>query len=100
MKTRTTIVGMIVGLLLTIPGCVSVKAPERIDIGGSRRPERVDSTRVPNPSTLEEARYELHKAYGNIQWLEDEVAKLQQDKAKYKRQRDDCRDRLKKYEDD
>ena len=95
--------------LLLCAGCVSAKAPERIEvsIGGSPRPEAVDSSRAPDPHTLEEARFELRKAYANIQWLERGVAELEEDKAKYKRerdrykkQRDEHKDRLEDYEDD
>ncbi len=108
MSTRSWALLAVGGLLWTTAGCVSVKAPERIVVGGGRsRPEPVESSRVPNPRTLEEARAELRKAYANIQWLEDEVADLAEDKAeykrernKYKKQRDDCEDRLEKYEDD
>lgn len=107
MSTRSWVLLAVGGLLWVTTGCVSVKAPERIDVGGSRRPEPVESSRVPNPRTLEEARAELRKAYANIQWLEDEAADLDKDKAgykrerdKYRKQRDDCEDRLEKYEDD
>ena len=83
---------------LTSIGCVSIKTPERIEVGGGR-PEPVDSSRVPNPATLEDARYELRKAYGNIQYLERRVSDLEQDKAKYKRQRDECEDELERCKD-
>jgi predicted RNase H-like nuclease (RuvC/YqgF family) len=107
MSTRSCVLLAIGGLLWATAGCF--QAPKSIDVqvGGSRRPEPVESSRVPNPRTLEEARAELRKAYANIQWLEDEVADLEKGKAKYKRerekykkQRDDCEDRLEKYEDD
>ena len=107
MSTRSWVLLAVGGLLWVMTGCVSVKAPERINVGGSSRPEPVDSSRVPNPRTLDEARHELRKAYANIQWLEDEVADLEKGKAKakrerdkYKKQRDECEDRLEKYEDD
>ena len=108
MGTRSWVLLAVGGLLWATAGCVSVKAPERIEVGGgSRRPEPVDSSRVPDPRTLEEARRELRKAYANVRWLEDEVADLEKGKAKakrerdkYKQQRDDCEDRLEKYEDD
>jgi TolA-binding protein len=95
-------------LWLTV-GCVTAKAPERIDVrlGSSQRPEPVDSSRVPDPQTLEAARAELHKAYQQIRWLESEVADLEEDKAeckrernRYKKERDKCEDRLEEYEDD
>jgi len=105
MKMRVGLVLTASGLLLCA-GCV--QAPKSIDVQvGSSRPEPVDSSRVPDPRTLEEARRELRKAYANIQWLEDEVGELEKDKTEYKRerdkykqQRDKCEDRLEKYEDD
>ncbi len=74
-------------------GCLSVKAPERIDIGGRSRPEPVDSTRIPPTSSHEHARTELAKAYQNIQYLERENQRLERKAADYKRERDECRDR-------
>lgn len=101
MNTRRWFLLISGGLLWTLAGCVSVKAPERIDTRvGSSRPEPVDSSRVPDPQTLEEARHELRKAYANIQWLEREVADLEEDKADYKRERDKYKDKLEDYEDD
>ncbi len=92
--------------LLWLGGCVSVKAPERIEIGNVGH-ERVDSSRVPDPRTLDEARAELRKAYGYIRHLEDEVQELEEEKAeckrkckRYKEERDRYRKRLEKYEDD
>ena len=109
MSARQWFVLATAGLLWATVGCVSAKAPERIDVsvGGSRRPEPVDSSRVPHPETLAEARLELRKAYANIQWLERKVADVEEDKAEYKRERDKCKkqrdkykDRLEEYEDD
>ena len=86
----------LLGIML---GCV--QAPERIDVQvGSRQPEPVDSARVPNPQTMDEARAEMHKAYQYVQWLEEENADLKHDKQKYKRKYDECKDRLERYEDD
>jgi predicted RNase H-like nuclease (RuvC/YqgF family) len=89
-------------LLCVATGCFSARAPERIDVrvGNGSRPEPVDSARVPDPQTLEQARAELRKAYAHIQWLERRVAKLEEDKQEYKRERDKCKDRLERYEDD
>ncbi len=109
MKTRQWFL-LVVGCLLgASAGCFSAKAPERIDVsvGGNSRPEPVDSDRVPDPQTLDEARYELRRAYANVQWLERQVADLEDDKAEYKRERDrykkerdEYKDRLERYEDD
>ena len=80
-------------------GCV--QAPKSIAVNvGNDRPEPVDSSRVPNPQTMDEARQELHKAYRYVQWLEEENADLKHDKAKYKRKLEACEDRLERYEDD
>jgi|GEM_PF-1580846 len=94
-------------LMLSQAGCISVTAPKEVNVEGGGRPQRVDSSRIPNPQTLEEARFELRKAYENLQWMEDEVADSKNDKAKYKRDRDKykkrlerCEDRLERYEDD
>lgn len=89
-----------VAWLCVLAGCVNVKAPERIVIGGSDRPPPVDSGRVPQPATLEEAQQELVKAYQNIQYLERENARLDDRADKYKSERDQYKKRLKKYEKD
>ena len=86
-------------LLWAAVGCVSVTAPRSVEIGSSR-PEPVDSSRVPATASHEEARRELHKAYQNLQYLERENRQLEEKAAKYKRQRDECKDRLERYEDD
>jgi predicted nucleic acid-binding Zn-ribbon protein len=100
MCTRTGLLLAAGCLLWLATGCFSAKAPERIEVNVGGPSERVDSSRVPNPKTLEEARYELRKAYDNIRWLEHKVEDLKEDKAKYKRERDKYKDRLEKYEDD
>ena len=100
MNARWCLLVAMVGLLVMAGGCFSAKAPERIDVRIGGRPEPVDSSRVPDPQTLEEARHELNKAYANIQYLERKVEGLEEDKAKYKRERDKYKDRLEKYEDD
>ena len=108
MRTRHIGIGLVAGALLMLStGCVSVKAPERVEIGTGSRTEAVDSSEVPNPRTLEEARYELRKAYGRIKYLEDKVADLEHDKAKckrekdrYKKERDHYKKMLKEYKDD
>ena len=100
MSTRRGFLLAAGGLLGAVAGCINAKAPEKIVIGGSDRPEPVDSSRVPQPATLEEARAELRKAYSNIQYLEDQNKRLREKADKYKRERDQYKDRLKKYEKD
>jgi len=41
----------------------------------------------------------LVRAYQNLQYYERENARLEEKAAKYKRQRDECKKRLDKYED-
>jgi len=88
-----------IGLLMLVSGCVQIKAPERINIG-TEPPPPVDSRRIPPTTTHEEARAELEKAYQNIQYLEQQNARLRNKADEYKRERDECRKRLKKFEDD
>jgi hypothetical protein len=100
MLARGWWLGVAAGVLLAAVGCV--KAPENIsvNVGGDNRPPPVDSRRVPQTATLDDCRAELVKAYQNIQYLEDENAKLKKKADDYKRERDDCRKRLKKHEGD
>lgn len=89
-----------VGALVALTGCL--KLPERVDVrvGENNRPPPVDSSRVPEPRSLEEARHELTKAYQNIQYLERDNARLQEKADKYKQERDEARKQLKRYEKD
>jgi len=86
-------------VVLCLCGCVNVKAPESVDlrVGDS---EPVDSSAIPETHSHEEARAELRRAYGRIQHLERENAALERKAARYKSERDECKDRLEKYEDD
>lgn len=107
-QTRSTLAGWRLRLLAfpaliaiaSAIGCLEIKAPERINVN-SNRPARVDPGRVPHINTVEEGRYELDKAYQNIRYLEDRVAKLERDKDEARRERDDYKDRNKRdYDDD
>ncbi len=98
---RATTIGLLTAataVLLLAGGCINVKAPEKISIG-SEPPPPVDSSRIPETTTHEEARAELVKAYQNIQYLERENSRLHAKADEYKHERDDCRKRLKKFED-
>jgi hypothetical protein len=104
MKTVLVIACSCAVACLTV-GCVSVRAPENIDIGSGQRsrPADVDSSRVPPTGSHEEARAELTKAYQQIQYLEDQLARCERKlhdarkKAdKYERKYDDLKD---KYDD-
>ncbi len=96
MSRRVMLLGVPV-VLAGLAGCVHVKAPERIVINGE--PPPVDAQRVPETASHEDCRAELLRAYQNIQYLERENARLKQRADEYKRQRDEARQRLKRYED-
>ena len=98
MRTRWLVL-LAAGMLSGAVGCINVQTPREINVGTSR-PEPVDSSRVPHPQTLAEAQTELDRAYANLQYLERRNAELDNKASKYKRERDACRDRLDKYEDD
>lgn len=88
-------------LLVTVAAafaCLEIKAPERINVN-SNRPARVDPGHVPHINTVEEGRYELDKAYQNIRYLEDRVARLEREKDQAKRERDDYKDRQRRDDD-
>lgn len=95
---RIMMLTMAAGLLSPGFGCVSVKAPERINVGSGSEP--VDSRDIPRTSSHDEARYELRRAYGRIRDLEGENARLRRKADEYKHERDALEDRLEKYEDD
>ena len=88
------LIGTILGL--TLPGCVQLKAPERITVGGS---EPIDTRQVPHPRTLDEAQQELNRAYANVRHLEQENRDLREKAAEYKRERDECRKERDRYKD-
>lgn len=90
-RLRLLVFPMLASIAAAI-GCLEIKAPERINVN-SNRPARVDPGRVPHINTVEEGRYELDKAYQNIRYLEDRVAKLEREKDEAKRERDDYKDR-------
>jgi hypothetical protein len=78
--------------LLALFGCLSLKAPESIVIGG-REPDAGPARGVPQISTVEEGRVELDKAYRRIQRLEDKNRELASDVSKLKRERDEYKER-------
>ncbi len=96
MGRRWLLMGLPV-VLAGLAGCVNVKAPERIVLNGD--PPPVDASRVPETTSHADCRDELIRAYQNIQYLERENARLKQRADEYKRERDEARKRLKRYED-
>lgn len=87
---RTLLSVMIGASLIGFLGCVTLKAPEKIEIGNVDS-EPVDSSRVPHTANHEEARRELARAYQRIQQLEHENDRLARQATEYKRERDDAR---------
>lgn len=65
---------LLLGLLVVGSiGCVNARAPDIYLNGGDRPPPGdVDSSRTPDPATLDEARFELREAYRQIRYLEDQ----------------------------
>ena len=91
--------GMIL-LMMVTPGCVSVKAPERINIGHERhRRGSVDTRSIPETSSHEDARRKLGEAYAEIDYLRDKNRDLEKDKRELKRELDGCEHRMDRLED-
>jgi hypothetical protein len=83
--------------VLTIVGCVNVKAPEEINIGGGGRGrEPIDTSRVPPNMSPEEARQKLAEAYDRINYLEGKVRGLEKDKRELKDDLEKRKDELKR----
>ena len=78
-------------------GCVSVKAPESINV--NNRPSRIDSSRVPKTRSHEEARQLLAEAYERNRYLESKVDKLERDKDELKEERDEYKRKYKRAKD-
>ena len=85
--------------LVLLAGCVNVDKP-LVEVRGSSKAERVDPGNVPQTSSLPQCQDELNRSYAYIRDLERDNSKLREDRERYKRERDDARKRLKKYEDD
>lgn len=98
-KSILVIVGVVI--LTSSGACVNARAPENIYIGGGGpAPQDVDSSRVPDTRTHEEARAELVKAYNQIRYLEHDNDTLRRryedakaDKEEYKRKYKRLKDR-------
>lgn len=77
---------------LFLGGCLNLKAPDSIVIGG-RPHDDVDSENVPRISTVEEGRTELDKAYRSLRRAEAKARDLERENAKLKRERDEYKGR-------
>ena len=98
----SALVAAVLGIAACLGGCMTVKAPETIDIGIERH-QPVDTTRVPPTASHEEARQRLAEAYGEVRYLQAKVRDLEEDKAKLRRERDEYKEKYKhekdKYDD-
>jgi peptidoglycan hydrolase CwlO-like protein len=85
--------------LLQLAGCYSIKVDANVPEGIVSTSPRVDSSRVPKPTTLSESQAELNLAYARIQQLERKVQKLEDDKDELKTKNSRLEKRLERYED-
>lgn len=93
---------LLLGCALTLSaamGCVNVTPPD-VYIKAEGQPHQdLDSSKVPDTRTHEEARQELTKAYSHIRYLERKLARSDEDRERYKRERDDYKDKYKHLKD-
>ena len=91
---------LVIGLVLFLPACLSIKAPDNIsgDFSGWRN-ESFDASQVPKTNSHEEAKSELEKAYAQIRHLNRKVEKLEESKRKAKDERDEWKRKYKRLED-
>ncbi len=83
---------------LAMMGCVSVKAPERINVGRSRR-GTTNTRSVPPTSSHDDARRRLADAYAEIDELRERNQRLERKERELKQDNDDCERRLDRCED-
>ncbi len=95
----TGFVIVLLGGLVSIAGCVSLKAPEEVYIANTYRPERIDSSHVPSTNSHEAARQKLAEAYERNRFLEDRVQKLERKMRKLKDERDEYKEKYKREKD-
>jgi TolA-binding protein len=85
---------------VTMAGCVSVKAPERINVDRGRSHRGSTDTRsVPPTSSHEDARRKLAQAHAEIDELRDRNRRLEDKQSELKQDNDDCERRLDRCED-
>lgn len=87
-----------VGIVASV-GCVSLEAPEQINVNQSPGRAPIDTSRVPPTRSHEEARHRLAEAYQRIDYLEAKVRDLDHDKEKLKRELDEYEDRYDRLKD-
>lgn len=84
-------------VIMLLVGCVSVKAPERINVNGHR--SRTGHSNAPSTSNLPQCQEELAQAYDELTYLRDKVSRLERDNDKLDHKLDECEDRLDRYDD-
>ncbi|HEY3241856.1 MAG TPA: hypothetical protein VGM03_00770 [Phycisphaerae bacterium] len=87
-------------LACCLPACLNVKAPERIEVNAGAPPQDIDTSHVPHPATLGESHAEIDRAYRQIAFLEDRLARAERKRDDYKRERDECEKKYKKLKKD
>ncbi|HNO77560.1 MAG TPA: hypothetical protein PKN33_05815 [Phycisphaerae bacterium] len=80
-------------------GCVSVKAPERINMNGRSHRGSTDTRSVPHTTSHEDARRKLAEAYAEIDELRERNSRLERKERELKQDNDDCERRLDRCED-
>ena len=98
-KVRLFTTGLVVLFACTVllAGCLSVKAPEKINVGN--RAGRIDSSRVPPTQSPEETRQQLEEAYERNRYLEAKVAELKEEIEELEEERDEYKRRYEKAKD-
>jgi hypothetical protein len=98
MRKAAVAIGCVLGLL-SVTGCVNVTPPDVYIKADAQPPPDIDSSKVPETRTHEEARQELVKAYSYIRYLERKLARADEDRDRYKRERDEYKDKYKHLKD-
>lgn len=86
-------IGAVIVFGLSAGGCLSVRAPERINVGSSPGRERIDTSRVPPTRDHADAREKLAQAYDRIDYLERKINNLEEDKHELQQEVKDARRR-------
>ncbi|GJM26292.1 MAG: hypothetical protein DHS20C16_27070 [Phycisphaerae bacterium] len=92
------IVGVFVASM-AMTGCVSLKAPERINVNGRSHRGTTNTRSVPQTSSHDDARRKLAQAHAEIDELRARNQRLERKERELKQDNDDCERRLDRCED-
>ena len=84
---------------MAMAGCVSVKAPERINVNGRSHRGTTNTRSVPHTTSHEDARRKLAQAHAEIDELRARNQRLERKERELKQDNDDCERRLDRCED-